>query len=157
MPTRAQAEAVLVGAAPDAGAGLVGGLLKRIGHDATGPSPVASLADAISEGLIECGVMPADPTNPTDADMASLPASAWPKFRDIAEIRLLDLASGGGAAGAAKSVSWEDFSKSVATPADEAKALLATKRMHALRRWGYGAASLRAGSYRVGGGTCTEF
>jgi hypothetical protein len=158
MPvTRAQAEAVLVGPAPTAGAGLVGGPLARIGYSVTGDSPVAALSDAIAEGLIECGVMPADVTDPTDADLANLPAGSWQKFRDIAEVRLLDLATGGGGASAVKSITWEDFSKDLTTATDEAKALLATKRQHALRRWGYGAAGLRAGSFRVGGGACSEF
>lgn len=153
--TRAQAEAVLVGPATTAGAGLVGGLLKRIGYDATGASPVAALSDAITEGLLACGITPDDVTNPTDADLANLPASLWPKFRDVAEIRLLEIATGGGSAGVVTSESWEDYSKT--TSAAEASTLLATKRTHALRVWGYGAARLSTGSFRIGPAACSEF
>jgi hypothetical protein len=156
MPvTRAQVEAVMVGAAPVAGAGLVGALLARVGYDASGESPIASLSDAITEGLIECGVVPEDVTSPTDSDLANLPPSLWQKFRDIAELRLLELVSAGGTSGGLKSITFDDFTKVVAV--EELGKLLATKRQAVRNRWGYGAASLKAGSYRVGGGECSEF
>jgi hypothetical protein len=152
MPiTRAQAETVLVGAAPTAGAGLVGGLLARIGYVVTGASPVAGLSDAITEGLLACGITPADVTNPTDADLANLPASSWRKFRDIAELRLLELASGGGGStSAVKSIEFEDYSKDLSVATDEASSLLASKRAYVRMTWGYGGGKLTAGSVDYG-------
>ncbi len=154
MPTRAQAETVLVGVAPDAGAGLVGGLLARIGYDATGESPVAALSDAIVEGLLFCDVTVDDVSAPDDDDMARLASTDWPKFRDIAELRLLEIAAGGagatGTVGAVKSISWEDYKKEYASATAEASGILTTKRTHARNRWGYGCGTITAGSIDYG-------
>lgn len=58
--------------------------------------PDDAYADAISYALALMGVIPADPTNPTDAEVQSIPAlpvTNYYKFADIAEVRLLDTAA----------------------------------------------------------------
>jgi hypothetical protein len=155
VPTLTQAEATLVGAPPTAGAGLVGQALAAAGFAAPGASPVAALAPAISAALLESGVTPADITAPTDADLARLSSANWFKFLDIASLLLLEQAAAG-FIGRVKSIQWEDYNKELSGGSDLA-ALLSTRRDQVRRRWGYGAARMTAGSYRVGGAGCPEF
>lgn len=144
--TLAQAEATLVGPAPTAGAGLVGGALASAGFVATGASPVVALAPAISQALMACGITPADVTAPTTADFEALSAANWPKFLDIASLLLLEQTALG-FAGRVKSEQWEDYRKEVFGPAE-----LASRREWVRRRWGYGGAKLFAGTLEAGTG-----
>ena len=146
--TLAQAEATLVGAAPDAGAGLVGATLATVGFAATGESPVASLAPAISQALMACGVTPADVTAPADSDLARLSAANWPKFLDIAWLLLLEQASGS-FVGGVKRIKWEDYEKEYREPADLSDMIEARRRWVRLR-WGYGAGRISVGSIDLG-------
>ncbi len=54
----------------------------------------ADLMDPVSEGLIACGVTPADYTTPTTAEVQSLAASDLRKFLAIAEYRTLETVLG---------------------------------------------------------------
>jgi len=146
--TLAQAEATLVGPAPTAGAGLVGATLATTGLVATGDSPVAALAPAISAALIACGVTPADVTAPTDADLARLASLDWLKFLDIASLFLLEQ-SAAGFVGGVKKIRWDDYEKEYREPADFA-ALIQQRRDWVRRRWGYGGGRLTAGSVDLG-------
>lgn len=164
MPTLAQAETVLVGPAPAAGAGLVGAVLARVGFAATGESPVASLAPAIMTALIACGITPADVIAPDDDDLARLAKADWPKFLDIAALSLLEAAAlagtGAGPGGGLKSIQFEDYRKEVFGPggSDDLLALLAARREAARRLWGYGSSRMRAGSFTIGSPPdCPEF
>lgn len=148
MPTLAQAETVLVGPAPDAGAGLVGAVLARVGYHATGASPVASLGAPIGLALIACGVTPDDVTAPTDADLARLPIAQWAKFVDIASLLLLETAATSIAGGGIKAIQWEDFRKEYNPPFDFSK-MIADRRSMVMRIWGYGAAKLGSGTIQV--------
>ena len=148
MPTLAQAETVLVGPAPEAGAGLVGAVLARVGFDATGSSPVASLASPIGLALLACGVTPADVTAPDDDDLARLPIAAWPKFLDIASLLLLEAAATRSPGGGLKLIQWEDYRKEYFGPFDFS-ALLTQRRLLVLRLWGYGAPKLGSGTIAV--------
>jgi hypothetical protein len=154
MPTLAQAEAALVGPAPAARAGLVGGLLAQVGYDATGASPVASLAVAISQALLACGVTPADVAAPADADLARLPAASWPKFLDVAALLLMETAALG-TAGKLKTIQMQDYRKDYFGPADIA-GLLKDRRELVRLRWGYGAGSLTAGTLQVRAPNCVR-
>jgi hypothetical protein len=142
--TLTQAEATLVGPPPTAGAGLVGAALAAAGFVATGASPVAALAPAISAALMACRITPADVTAPADADLARLPAADWPKFLDIASLLLLEQAAGS-FVGQAKSIRWEDYQKEVFGPEP-----LADRREQLKRKWGYGAGRLFPGSVDTG-------
>jgi hypothetical protein len=150
MPTLAQAETVLVGPAPDAGAGLVGAVLARVGYDVTGPSPVALLATPIAMGLLACDVTPLDVTAPNDGDLAKLAVGDWPKFLDIASLLLLESAAISSAVGGGgvKMIQWEDYRKEYFPPFDFSK-LLTERRSLVLRIWGYGAAKLGSGTIQV--------
>jgi hypothetical protein len=146
--TLAQAEATLVGPAPTAGAGLVGLALAATGLDATGESPVVALAPAISAALFACGVTPADLTAPTDADLASLTATTWPKFLDVASLLLLEQ-SAAGFVGGVKRIKFEDYEKEYFASAD-LNSLITTRRDWVRRRWGYGGGTITAGSVDYG-------
>lgn len=147
MPTLAQAEAALVGPAPAAGAGLVGGLLAQVGYVATGASPVASLAPAISQALLVAGVVPDDVAAPDDDDFARLAAKDWPMFLDVAALLLLETAALG-MAGTIKLIQWEDYRKEYFGPVDIA-ALIKERRELVRLKWGYGAGSLACGTLQI--------
>ncbi len=51
------------------------------------------LPAAVAAGLFGCGVTPADPLLPADADLSRLAASDWPRFLALAELHALTLAS----------------------------------------------------------------
>lgn len=148
MPTLAQAEATLVGPAPTAGAGLVGGALASAGFDAAGETPVVALAPAISQALMACGITPADVTAPVDADLAGLSAATWPKFLDIAWLLLLEQAAGG-LVGGTKRIQFEDYQHEAFGPADLA-AMLTARRNYVRGRWGWGGAKVFAGTIQCG-------
>jgi hypothetical protein len=145
MPiTLAQSEATLVGPHPNAGAGLVGLGLSAAGFDATGASPVAALAPAITQALLACGITPVDFVTPADVDTAQLTAATWPMFLDIASMLLLEQAAMGFAS-KVKSIKWEDYSKELFGPA-----AMTSRRDDVRRRWGYGAARITVGSIDLG-------
>ena len=147
MATLAQAETALVGPAPNAGAGQVGRLLLQAGFDATGTSPVAALAPAITGALVACGVTPDDPTAPSDNDMGKLASADWPKFLDIAGLLLMEVAVFSFTT-RAQAEQWEDYRVQRYGTTDLA-ALLEARRKQVARLWGYGGAVLRAGLLRI--------
>lgn len=147
MATLAQAEAALVGPAPTAGAGMVGGLLAQVGYVATGPSPVATLAPAISQALLFAGVTPVDVAAPTDDDVGRLTAATWPMFLDVAALLLIETAAMG-MAGKLKTIQMQDYRKDFFGPADLA-GLLKDRRDLVRLRWGFGAGSFTAGTLQV--------
>jgi len=53
-------------------------------------SGVTDYYDAISSALMEMGYSVADPTLPTDAEVAAVPNSLRGRFLDLAEMRLLE-------------------------------------------------------------------
>lgn len=58
------------------------------GTSAVGGNP--DLADPIAVGLRSVGVTPADPTDPADADFATVLPSSVPQLLDVAELRALE-------------------------------------------------------------------
>jgi hypothetical protein len=150
MTTRAQADAILKT--------RVGVLLTNVGISVSGSSPLAAFADPIAVGLDAVGVACADPTNPTDADLAALPSSALYKFLDIAELRALESAAGT-LSGSTSAVSQEWVDYKVTRRAATVDAALAAKREDVRRKWGYGLGRLTTGTVdlKFTGGGETEF
>lgn len=138
MPSLAQAEAKLAARCQK--------YLEIAGLSAAGPGPVAILADPIAEALAACGVDPADPSAPADADLRRLPDRLWFKFLDVAELRLLE--SCAGPLSSVTAQQWGDYreSMSVAPLADALKA----KREAVRAKWGFGTSPLSAGTLSVG-------
>lgn len=69
-------------------------LSSKSGMDANAISDATLYPAAISAGLFAAGVTPADPTAPTNDDMANLPNADWPKFLTFAELSILEAAVG---------------------------------------------------------------
>jgi hypothetical protein len=152
MTTRAQADAILKS--------RVGTLLTNVGVSVAGSSPLAAFADPIAVGLDAVGLSCADPTNPTDDDLAALPGSSLYKFLDIAELRALETAYNTPAGTAtATSVEWTDYKVTRKAAVDALATVLAAKRADVKARWGYGLGRLSAGTIdlKFTGGGSTEF
>lgn len=92
MPiTRLQIETLLVGA--DAVSGRAGRIAVKARLYAAANvtvGAIASLADPIGEALRSLAVYAADPTDPTDDDLAVVESTDFGQLVDVAELRLLE-------------------------------------------------------------------
>lgn len=141
MPTRAQAEQILI--APT----RAGAWLALAGVDVSGPSPIAALSDVLAAALDFCGVPPADPTNPTDDDLARLAPADWFKFLDVAEVILLQACAA--LPRQVTSQQWDTYKVTYESHATSLQAAIKLKQDDARRKWGYGATTVSAGTINL--------
>jgi hypothetical protein len=139
VPTLAQAEQALL--MPT----RAGYLLGVLGVDVMnlGVSPNPFLADPIAQALLACSVPLASVVAPADADLAALAAADWPKFLDLADLRLL----AGAAQLLAAKASKEQWPDQTVERANEALLKAYTAKLQLVKQvYGFGVPVLSAGS-----------
>lgn len=142
MPARVDVEESLIEATRPA--------LTAARVDTSGVSPRAWLDEPIAAALEFCGVLPADPLHPVDADLDRLAAADFRKFFDIAMLRVFNHAHQSIGFGAGVTRRWLSYEEQEQVQsADVVARILGQHEQYCRTRWGYGLGPLRGGTIRV--------
>lgn len=133
--------------------GLLSGPLTLAKFPLDVATPVTQFGTAITRALTFMKYPPSNPLQPTDADIARLPASLWVELIDIAEAEMYNEAISQSAmrSSGATSERWPDYSYNIDPNAINYSLSFGTGRMKRVRDlYGYGVAPLKYGSIDLG-------